>query len=148
MRGAILHTICSHPQVKGSLRLTALNIAYKCDGDGRGRVAQSYLAKRTGLHVRTIRRHIKRLAELDILCLTLQKCARTLYQFCVAETVRKRVADKLPAIKQEERKIFTRAEIIRLKLWLARPDTPRGIAYEATREAIHHAEEGILHGTG
>lgn len=143
MRTAILHTICSHPQVKGSLRLTALNIAYKCNGAGIGRVAYRYLAKRTGLHVRTIMRHVAKLGALGVLVKTVtrlssKRCMLNLYQFILPT----RACDRPPSRTEKGRKPLTREEITRLKQWLAQPDTPRGIAYQATVELLRQYPEG------
>jgi hypothetical protein len=118
MSAAILTAICSHPQVKGALRFTALNIAYKCNAAHIGRVAYSYLAKRTGLHVRTIMRHVAKLVELGVLRKTVtrlssRRCMLNLYEFIVP----KRASDKARPIKRSGENPLTREEEIRNMRW-------------------------------
>jgi len=133
---AILHTICSHPQVKGSLRFTALNIAYKCNGAGIGRVAYRYLAKRTGLHVRTIMRHVAKLIALGVLCKTVtrlrsQRCMLNLYKFILPTCA----CDTAPSRTERGRKELTLEDVPTLERGL-RSCTPGSLAYETTLETI------------
>lgn len=87
MQTAILHTIRHHAQVQGSLRFTALEMAYRFNTSNICRIAYSYLAKRTGYHVRTIMRHVAKLVELGLIEKTVtrlryNRCAINLYTYC------------------------------------------------------------------
>ena len=64
----IITSVRQLPQLKGSLLLTALELAHRADGyNGCVSVAYSYLASKTHQSRRTAIRHIKRLIALGII---------------------------------------------------------------------------------
>jgi DNA-binding Lrp family transcriptional regulator len=84
----IITAIRSLPQLKGSLKLTALELAHLASRSGVARVAYWVLAKKTGQSVRTMIRHVHRLVELGVITkqvmrLTLTRCAVNQYRFLV-----------------------------------------------------------------
>jgi len=73
MSKAILTTIRRLPQLKGSLKLTALELAHMASGSGTISVPYAWLARKTGMCVRTMQRHIDRLIALQILTKTCER---------------------------------------------------------------------------
>jgi hypothetical protein len=135
LQTAILHTIRHHPQVKGSLRFTALELSYRFNTAGICRVAYQYLAKRTGYHVRTIIRHVAKLVKAGLIRKTVTRCTRyrcerNLYTYCgPRDALPKRVpSDRGRQATTPKREKLTREEEIRNMRWgLARwtPGTPQ-----------------------
>lgn len=127
---AIITAIRSLPQLKGSLKFTAIELAHRASSSGHVRVAYSYLAQKTGLSIRTIMRHIRQLIDLGIVekhtqRLARVRCAVNRYVF----TIRKRVI------------LHTRA---RDKTSQNVPDTGKGEAKWGTLgDAIETLERGM-----
>lgn len=142
MRTAILHTIRHHPQVQGSLRFTALELAYKFNAQGCARVAYQWLAKRTGFCVQTIIRHIKALVRLGLIAKTVQRvtkyqCERNLYTLAGPLADLHKRATLTGSERQQQRgRNLTREDIQTLEKGL-RMLTPGSVAYQSTLDALH-----------
>jgi hypothetical protein len=89
MSTAILSSIRKLPQLKGSLLLTAQEIAHRADGNsGIVRISYSLIAAKAHCSIRTAIRHVKRLIALKII-----RCQRfrgpnrkwgiNAYSFCI-----------------------------------------------------------------
>lgn len=78
MSKAIIAAVRTLPQLKGSLLLTAIELAHMADGyDGTARVSYSFLARKTRLHQNTMIQHIKKLLALKIIrCQRFQRYGR------------------------------------------------------------------------
>ena len=62
-----------HYGLKGSYKLTALELAHRMSSAGVGRVSYRFLAWKTGLSVRTMIRHIARLVDLGLITKHVQR---------------------------------------------------------------------------
>jgi hypothetical protein len=85
---AIITAIRHLPQLKGSLKFTAIELAHRASSSGYVRVAYSYLAQKTGLTIRTMIRHVQRLEALGILrkqrgWISVNRCAVNVYLLLV-----------------------------------------------------------------
>ena len=63
----------THFGLKGSYKLTALELAHRMSSSGIGRVSYRFLAWKTGLSVRTMIRHIARLVDLGVITKHVQR---------------------------------------------------------------------------
>lgn len=115
-------------QLKGSLKLTALEIAHHSSRSGHARISYGYLAKKTGLHIKTMIRHVHRLVSMGILLkqtvrLTLTRYAVNAYTFLLPESapLHKRstptMRQILPEAKTEEEKSLALRDEIRHQRW-------------------------------
>lgn len=110
MSTGILAAIRKHPQLKGSLLLTAQEIAHRASSSGFVRVSYGYLASKTRLTIRTMIAHVHRLEGLGILrkqrvWISANRCAVNLYTLLVRPLHRcasEKAASKLPRPEREK----------------------------------------------
>ena len=148
---AILTTLRRLPQLKGSLKLTALELAHMASGSGTISVPYAWLARKTGMCVRTMQRHIDRLIALQILTktcyrLALNRWGTNRYTFLVpgAPILHKCAPDILSPLssttEKKEKSLSLRDEIAQLergiRLW-----TPGSDPYLSCQERLSY-----LHG--
>jgi len=144
---AIITAIRQLPQLKGALKFTAIELAHRASSAGHVRVAYSYLAQKTGLSVRTIMRHIRRLIDLGIVekhttRLSRMRCAINLYVFTIrhADGLYKRACDrtsqKLPGSEKGEAKWGTLVEAIETLERGMRLLTPGSVPYGSCLERL------------
>ena len=124
MQAAILPAIRRHPQLKGSLRFTAIELAHLATKRGYARVPYRLLAHKTGLHLRTMQRHIDTLVALGIIRkytkrLTRTRCDINVYYFVlpIARPLHKRALDKVPTCMPQREKDPDIGEQIRRQEW-------------------------------
>lgn len=118
----IISALRSSSQLKGSLKFTAIELAHRASSSGFVRVSHGYLASKTGLHIRTMYRHIEALEALGILVkqrmwISATRCAVNVYHLLI-RPLHKCATDKVPAKLPEpgrEREKFSslREEIAR-----------------------------------
>ena len=146
----IITAIRRLPQLKGSLKLTALELAHLASSSGHARVSYWFLAKKTGMHPRTMMRHVHQLIAMGIIVkqtvrLTLTRFAVNAYHFLVTPAVlHKRSTDNLPQTlpehEREEEKFGTLREKI-ARLWKGlRLLTEGSIPYNASLEEVRRLE--------
>lgn len=145
----IISAVRHFAQLKGSLKFTAIELAHLASRSGYVRVSYWALAKKTGLHLRTMIRHIHRLVAMGIVVkqtirLTLTRCAVNQYRFLVGtEDLHKRSTDKgsLPQLPEEGKLVNLHARVKELSAkgaaWLQtanlKPDGPIVTACLAAR---------------
>lgn len=144
---AIITAIRQLPQLKGALKFTAIELAHRAGGSGHVRVAYSYLAQKTGLSVRTIMRHIRRLIDLGIVekhttRLARTRCAINLYVFTIRASVPlhtracDRTSQKLPETGKGEAKWGKLREAIETLARGMRLLTPGSVPYTSCLERL------------
>jgi len=119
----LLAVLRQHPQLKGSLKFTALEIAHRASSSGFVRVSYGYLASKTGLTIQTMITHVKRLEALGILrkqkvWLSARRCAVNLYTLLIRARhtcATQKISEKLPEARGGEAKELSLAEEIRLQ---------------------------------
>jgi len=144
MSAHILAAIRQHPQLKGSLKLTAQEIAHRASSSGFVRISYGYLASKTGLHIRTMIRHVAALEVLGILrkqtmWISARRCAVNLYTLLVRplhKCASDKVSSKLPQREREEEKSLSLAEEIRRQRKALHFLTPGSPLWERTQEEI------------
>lgn len=155
---AILTAIRQHPQLKGSLKFTAQEIAHRASSAGFVRVSYGYLASKTGLTIQTMITHVKRLEVLGILrkqrmWISARRCAVNLYTLLIrplhtCSTQKPR--ENLPEPgREEEKSLSLREDIRRLESGM-RLLTPGSVPYgscldrlQTLRSMQMHPAEGI-----
>jgi len=153
---AIITAIRYLPQLKGALKFTAIELAHRASSAGHVRVAYRYLAQKTGLSVRTIMRHIRRLIDLGIVekhttRLTRMRCAINLYVFTirVGSLLHTRACDKtsqkLPETGKGEAKWGTLRDAIRHLERGMRLLTPGSIPYTSCLERLQKLRAMQMH---
>jgi hypothetical protein len=146
------------PQLSGSLKFTALEIAHRASTSGYARVSYGYLAWKTGQSLKTMIRHVHRLISMGLLRkqtvrLTLTRYAVNAYTFLIPgiTPLHKRstptVGQTLPEAKAEEEKSLSlREELERARKgmrFLTNPDSPMYqacVAHIARLEAMQWKE--------
>ena len=153
---AIITAIRHLPQLKGSLKFTAIELAHRASQSGHARVAYSYLAQKTGLSLRTIMRHVRRLIDLGIVEKHTQRLARTRcainrYVFTIRASgalhtrARDKTSQKLPDSGKGEAKWGTLGDAIETLKRGMLLLTPGSIPYTSCVErlqvlrAMHHS---------
>ena len=110
MSKQILAAVRPLPQLKGSLKLTALELAHLASHSGHVRVSYGTLARKTGQHPCTMIRHVQRLVVLGIVVkqtvrLTLTRFAVNAYTFLIGpEDLHKRSTSRVQRDIPEEGK--------------------------------------------
>jgi hypothetical protein len=149
MSTGILAAIRQHPQLKGSLKLTAQEIAHRASSSGFVRVSYGYLASKTRLTIRTMIAHVHRLEALGILrkqrvWISANRCAVNLYTLLVRPLHRcasEKAASKLPQ-PEKEKETSVREDLEKqqrgLRFW-----TPGSEQWQKTCEEITRLE-GLL----
>jgi hypothetical protein len=151
MSVAILSAIRQHAQLKGSLKLTAQEIAHRASSSGFVRVSYGYLASKTGMAIRTMIRHVHLLEGLGILrkhkvWISANRCAVNVYTLlirplhtCASDKVASRLPDagkERESYAQGEGKYGTiQADLARWEKAL-RFTTPGSDAYITTLERV------------
>jgi hypothetical protein len=144
----ILAAIRTHPQLKGSLKLTAQEIAHRASSAGFVRVSYGYLASKTGLTIQTMITHIKRLEVLGILrkqkmWISARRCAVNLYTLLIRPLHKRstqKSGEKLPEAQREEEKLLPLGEEIRRQRKALHFLTPGSPVWERTQEEIARLE--------
>jgi hypothetical protein len=106
-------------QLKGSLKFTAIELAHLASRSGYVRVSYWTLATKTGLHIRTMIRHIHQLVARGVIVkqtvrLTLTRFAVNQYRFLVGvEDLHKRSSDRLAtqSIPEEKNLVNLRVRV-------------------------------------
>ena len=88
MSTSIIAAIRQLPQLKGSLKFTAIEIAHRASSSGHARISYGYLAHKTGQSIKTMIRHVHRLISMGLLRkqtvrLTLTRFAVNAYTFLI-----------------------------------------------------------------
>jgi hypothetical protein len=148
MSVSILAAIRSHPQLKGSLKLTALELAHLASRSGVVRISYGLLARKTGQSIKTMIRHVHRLVALGLVVkhtmrLTFTRFAVNQYRFLVGvETLHKRSTPTLgQAYPTEGKNLRAREDIPQkpptvpqeIRRWLERFSTLVGLSDAFTR---------------
>jgi len=144
---AIITAIRHLPQLKGALKFTAIELAHRASSAGHVRVAYSYLAHQTGLSVRTIMRHIRRLIDLGLVekhttRLSRMRCAVNLYVFTIRAKVAlhtracDKTSQKLSPQGREEEKFGTLGDAIATLERGMRLLTPGSVPYGSCLERL------------
>jgi len=144
----ILAAIRQHPQLKGSLKLTAQEIAHRASSSGFVRVSYGYLASKTGLTIQTMITHVKRLEALGILrkqkiWISARRCAVNLYALLIRPLHRcstQKTGENLPEAEREEEKLLSLSEEIRRQRKALNFLTPGSQLWERTQEEIARLE--------
>lgn len=147
---AILTTIRTHRQLKGSLLLTALEMAHRASSSGFVRISYGYLASKTHQSIRTMIRHVHRLEALGILVkqrvwISVNRCAVNVYAFCLRPLHRCAsviVSRTLPQ-KEERDKVLSLWDEIQLAERGLRFVTPGTIAYQSAWDNLQRLR-GLL----
>lgn len=141
---AIITAIRHLPQLKGTLKFTAIELAHRASTSGHVRVAYSYLAQKTGLSLRTMIRHVQRLEALGVLrkqrvWIRVNRCAVNVYLLlvrplhrCASDKVAKKVSQK----EREEGKFGTLVDAIRQLERGMRLLTPGSVPYTSCVERL------------
>ena len=109
MSKAIVAAIRQHPQLKGSLKLTAQELVHRASSSGFVRVSYGYLADKTGLTIRTMITHVHLLEGLGILrkqkvWISATRCAVNLYTLLIRplhKCASEKISSKLPEAQKE-----------------------------------------------
>jgi hypothetical protein len=148
MSAYILAAIRQHPQLKGSLKFTALELAHRASRSGHVSLSYRFLGWKTGLHPRTIMRHIARLIALGILrkhriWRAVRWCAMNSYRFlgvpaqaCSSDSL----PSTLPPREREKEKSLSLAEDIRRQRKALHFLTPGSPLWARTQEEIARLE--------
>ena len=147
----IISAIRSQSQLKGSLKLTALELAHRASSSGFVRVSHGYLAEKTGLHLRTMYRHIDALETLGILVkqrmwISAKRCAVNVYRLLVRPLHKcstDKVPPNLPEPEREREKFSTLREEIAQQRKGIRFLQEGSLPWQATKEEITRLE-GLL----
>lgn len=149
MSVAMIAAIRQHPQLKGSLKLTAQEIAHRASSSGFVRVSYGYLASKTGLTIQTMITHVKRLEALGILrkqkvWIAARRCAVNVYILLIrarhaCSTQKSR--EKFPEPGREEEKGVSLRDAIALLQKGMRFLTRGTVPYEASQEELHRLED-------
>ena len=153
MSASILASISRLPQLHGSLRDSALRLAYHADVTGKVERAYAWLAKDRHISVSTAMRHIARLIAMGIIAkrvmrLTFSRCAPNIYTFLVGtRPLHKRSRSSLQeVVAEQERKRSEEVQKSRqslsvdllkkgLQLW-----KPGSMQHDACLEALQRLE--------
>lgn len=144
----ILTAVRSCGQLKGSLLLTAQELAHRASSSGFVRVSYGYLASKTHQSIRTMIRHVHRLEDLGLLrkqrvWISVNRCAVNVYELLIRPLHRRAsvtVAEKLPEARREEEKFGTIGEEIArlrrgMRLW-----TLGSLQWQSCQEAVQRLE--------
>lgn len=153
MSAIILASISRLPQLRGSLRDSALRLAFHADGTGKVERAYAWLAKDRHISISTAMRHIARLITMGIIAkrvmrLTFSRCAPNIYTFLVGTPIlHKRSRSSLQeVVAEQERKRSEEVQKSRqplsvdllkkgLQLW-----KPGSMQHDACLEALQRLE--------
>src|SRR5262245_35290686 len=106
----IITAVRTHPQLKGSLKFTAIELAHAASRSGYARVSYGVLASKTGQSIKTMIRHVQRLVAMGVLVkqtmrLTLRRFAVNQYRWLVGTSdLHKRSTPTLGQLCPEEGK--------------------------------------------
>lgn len=148
MSTAMIAAIRTHPQLKGSLKLTAQEMAHRASSSGFVRVSYGYLASKTGLTIQTMITHVKRLEALGILrkqkrWISARRCAVNLYALLIRplhKCATQKTCEKLSEPGREEEKSLSLREEIRRQRKALHFLTPGSPLWERTQEEIARLE--------